>query len=301
MKIGVSSYCLDSLMEKGRMTLCEVIDWIAAQGGESVEFVPFAYQFSDEANGKIDTEFIRRVRRRVSDAGIEAANYSVLANLCVEDDEAYEKEVARICHHVDVAAELGVPRMRHDISAFRRPLNQNGLHDFDRLLPRMIEGTRRITEYAETRGVRTLIENHGFFVNGCDRVERIMNGVNHETYGLLLDTGNIACVDEDPTAAAWRLAKRAEIVHLKDFYIRSRDPGDTTQFDCGGHWFRSYARKYLRGSILAQGDLDIWSILSELKKAGFDGNLMIEFEGLEEPAYATAVSLSNARRIWDEV
>ena len=128
-----------------------------------------------------------------------------------------------------------------------------------------------------------------------------MNGVNHENYGLLLDTGNITCVDEDPTVAAWRLARRAEIVHLKDFYIRRRDPGDTTQFDCGGHWFRSYAGKYLRGSIMGQGDLDMYAILGELKKNGFDGNLMIEFEGLEEPSYATAVSMANARRIWDEV
>lgn len=301
MKIGASTYSLDSLISSGKMTLYEAIDWIAAQGGESVEFVPFAYRFDDAETGKINSEMIAKVRRHTADAGLEAANYSVLANLCVEDDEAYEKEVARICHHVDIAAELGVPRMRHDISAFRRPLDQNGLHDFDALLPRMIEGTRRITEYARTRGVRTLIENHGFFVNGCDRVERVMNGVNHENYGLLLDTGNITCVDEDPTVAAWRLARRAEIVHLKDFYIRRRDPGDTTQFDCGGHWFRSYAGKYLRGSIMGQGDLDMYAILGELKKNGFDGNLMIEFEGLEEPSYATAVSMANARRIWDEV
>lgn len=301
MKIGVSSYCLDSLMAQGKMNLFEVIDWVAAQGGESIEFVPFAFKLSDEATGRIDTELIGRVKRRVADAGIEAVNYSVLADLCVEDDEAFEKEIARICHHVDIAAELGVPRMRHDISAFRRPLDQNGLKDFDALLPRMVEGARRITEYAKGKGVRTLIENHGFFVNGCDRVERVLNGVNHENYGLLLDTGNIVCMDEDPSVAAWRLADRAEIVHLKDFYIRRRDPGDTTQFDCGGHWFRSYAGRYLRGSILAQGDLDMWSILGSLKKAGFDGNLMIEFEGLEEPTYATAVSVGNARRIWNEV
>ena len=301
MKVGVSSYCLDSLMAAGKMTLMEVIDWVAAQGGESIEFVPFAFKLSDEETGKIDTDLIGQVKKRVKDAGIEAVNYSVLANLCVEDDEAFEKEVARICHHVDIAAELGVPRMRHDISAFRRPLDQNGLKDFDALLPRMVEGARRITEYAKGRGVRTLIENHGFFVNGCDRVERVINGVNHENYGLLLDTGNIICMDEDPSVAAWRLASQAEIVHLKDFYIRHRDPGDTTQFDCGGHWFRSYAGRYLRGSILAQGDLDMWAILGSLKKAGFDGNLMIEFEGLEEPAYATAVSISNARRIWNEV
>ncbi len=301
MKIGVSTYSLDPLIASGKMSLTEVIDWIAAQGGESVEFVPFAYRFDDPDSGKIDTEMIARVRRHTADAGLLAANYSVLANICLEDDAAYEAEIKRICHHVDIASELGVPHMRHDISAFRRPLDQNGLADFDALMPRMVEGARRITEYAQTRGVRTTIENHGFFVNGCDRVERILNGVNHENYGLLLDTGNIVCVDEDPQVAAWRLAKRAEIVHLKDFYVRHRDPGDTTQFDCGGHWFRSYAGKYLRGSILAQGDLDIWAILKSLKDSGFDGNLMIEFEGLEEPAYATAVSLANARRIWDEV
>ena len=109
------------------------------------------------------------------------------------------------------------------------------------------------------------------------------------------------CVDEDPSAAAARLAGRAEIVHLKDFYIRRRDPGDSTQFDCEGHWFRSLAGRYLRGAILGQGDLDVYEILGALGRAGFAGHLMIEFEGLEDPAYASAVSLGNARRILGEV
>ena len=147
----------------------------------------------------------------------------------------------------------------------------------------------------------TLIENHGFFANGCDRVERILNGVAHPNYGLLLDTGNIVCVDEDPVAACQALAARTRMVHLKDFYIRSRDPGDSTQFDCGGHWFRSRAGKYLRGAILAQGDLDVYAILGALKKSGYDGCVAVEFEGLEDARYATGVSLANARRIWNEV
>ena len=90
-------------------------------------------------------------------------------------------------------------------------------------------------------------------------------------------------------------------MHLQDVYVRKRDPGDTTQFDCGGHWFRSRAGRYLRGAILGQGDLDIWENLSWLKRTGYDGNIMVEFEGLEDPAYASAVSLANARRIWNEV
>ena len=81
--------------------------------------------------------------------------------------------------------------------------------------------------------------------------------------------------------------------------IRKRDPGDTTQFDCGGHWFRSKAGKYLRGAILAQGDLDIYEILGTIKHSGYDGDIAIEFEGLEDGRYATGVGLSNARRIWE--
>ena len=289
MKIGMSSYCLDREIEQGCMTLLECIDWAARQGADCLELVPFAFRFDDPATGKIDTALI-----------IELVNYSILADLCREGD-ALAAEKARIRHEIDIAAELGVPRMRHDVTAFRRPLAQNTLTDFDRWLPVLTDSARELCEYAATRGVMTLIENHGFFANGCDRVERILNGVAHPNYGLLLDTGNIVCVDEDPTAACQALAARTRMVHLKDFYIRSRDPGDSTQFDCGGHWFRSRAGKYLRGAILAQGDLDVYAILGALKKSGYDGCVAVEFEGLEDARYATGVSLANARRIWDEV
>jgi len=300
MKLGISSYSLDRDIAAGKLTLLQAIDWAARHGAQCMELVPFAFRFDDPDTGKIDQEKIAQVRRHAADAGVELVNYSVLADLLKEGDEQ-EQEVARVCHEVDIAAELGLPRMRHDISAFRRPLNQNTLKDFDALLPRMVEAAQRISEHGRKRGVKTMIENHGFFVNGCDRVERVLNGVNSDNYGLLLDTGNIICVDEDPAVAAAQLADRCDMVHLKDFYVRHRDPGDASQFDCAGSWFRSRGGKYLRGAILAQGDLDIHAAMKALKDVGYAGPIAIEFEGLEDAQYATAVSLSNARRIWDEV
>ena len=205
MKIGLSSYSLDSLIRSGRMSLEEAIDWAAKNGAEVMELVPFAFRFDDPASGRIDTERTRAIRRRASDAGIELVNYSVLANL-LQEGSAQEAEIARVCHEVDIAAELGLPRMRHDISAFRRPLNENTQEAFDALLPQMVDAASCISEHGRKRGVMTLLENHGFFVNGCDRVERLLNAVKTGNYSLLLDTGNIICVDEDPAAAAWRLA-----------------------------------------------------------------------------------------------
>ncbi len=300
MKLGLSTYSINREIVEGRMTLPTAIDWVAAQGGECVELVPFSYKFVDEA-GSIDHDLIRTAVRAAGDAGIEIANYSVLANLLVEDEEAYEAEVERVKTHVAVAAELGAPRMRHDISAFRRPRDENGVQYFEKLFDRMTDAARRISDYGRSLGVVTLLENHGFFVNGCDRCERLLRAVNSDNYRMLLDTGNIACVDEDPAVAAMKLAPMADMIHLKDFYIRKRDPGDTSEFDCGGHWFRSNAGRYLRGSIMGQGDLDMWEILAAVKHSGYDGCIAIEFEGFEEPKYASRVSLDNARRIWEAV
>lgn len=300
MKIGLSSYSLDREIEQGRMTLGEAVEFAARNGAECMELVPFAFNFDGGDVTKVDVQAIAQVKRQARDAGVELCNYSVLADFCKEG-QAWQDEVKRVCHEVDIAAELEVPRMRHDVCSFRRPHSENTLRDFERLMPAMVEGARTVTEYARRKGVMTLIENHGFFANGCDRVERLIDAVNSENYGLLLDTGNIACVDEDPSAAAKTLAGRCRMVHLKDFYIRTRDPGDSHLFDCAGTWFRSRAGKYLRGAILAQGDLDIWQILSELKKAGYDGNIVVEFEGLEDGRYASSVGMQNARRIWSEV
>lgn len=298
MRLGLSSYSLDREIEQSRMTLEQAMDFAAAQGAECMELVPFAFRFDEEKTGKTDFSAINRIKRHAGDAGIALCNYSVLADFCREGEEL-EREIARVCHEVDIAAELGVPRMRHDVCAFRRPQARNTLADFEIWLPVMAEAAARVCAHGKKRGVMTLIENHGFFANGCDRVERILQRVENENYGLLLDTGNIVCVDEDAAVAAATLAPLARMVHLKDFYIRTRDPGDATQFDCAGSWFRSRGGKYLRGAILAQGDLDMEAVLGALKKSGYDGDMVIEFEGLEEAKYASAVSLKNARRIWD--
>ena len=300
MRIGLSSYSLDREIEAGRMTLAEAMDWAAQMGAECMELVPFAFGFED-AEGGIDDTAIARARRQAQDAGIALCNYSVLADLCKEDPAAQQAEIARVKKHVEIAARLGLSRMRHDISAFRRPRGENGWVDYERLFPQMVDAAGTIADFAAGLGVTTLVENHGFFVNGCDRVERLVRTVNRDNYSLLLDTGNIACVDEDPSAAAKRLAPLCSMIHLKDFYIRRRDPGDATSFDCAGSWFTSMAGRYLRGAILGQGDLDIYEILAAIKGAGYDGDIVIEFEGMEDARYASKVGLDNARRIWDAV
>ena len=165
MMLGLSSYSLDPAIASGEMTLYDAIDWAAAQGAECMELVPFSFTFMDDER-HIDSEYIKKVVRHAKDAGIKLCNYSVLADLCKEDPDALRDEVARVKRHVDVAAELGVPVMRHDVSAFRRPHGENGLEYFEKLMPLMVESAGAIADHAAQYGITTLIENHGFFANG---------------------------------------------------------------------------------------------------------------------------------------
>jgi len=56
----------------------------------------------------------------------------------------------------------------------------------------------------------------------------------------------------------------------------------------------------LRGSILGQGDLDIWAIVRLIKNSKFNGYVSLEFEGMEECERGTQISLAMAKAIFNE-
>ena len=297
MKIGLSTYSLLPAIKSGEMSVLDVIQWIADYGGEHDEIVPFGYNLVD------NDSLIEAIRKKAEEVGIEISNYALLANVLQEDEEAYENEIKRLMNEVDIANKLGVMRMRHDVSAFRRSADQNTIIHFEKDLPRMVDACRRIADYAAQYGIITTVENHGFYVNGSDRIIRLIHEVNRPNFKMTLDVGNFLCMDEDPVVGVKKTLPYAVMIHLKDFYLRPsyRDPGGTTLFDCAGKWFRTFSGNFLRGAIIGQGDMDMWEILRLIKNSGYDGYISIEFEGMENCQYGSRVGMDNARRILGEV
>ena len=122
----------------------------------------------------------------------------------------------------------------------------------------MIDGIRELHDYTSERKITTTLENHGFFVNGSDRILHLIQSCGFDDVKMTLDVGNFQCVDEDSVAAVKKCLPYAEIIHLKDFYVRKKSalPGQTEMFNCNmGSWFETMGGRMLRGSILGQGDL----------------------------------------------
>ena len=104
--------------------------------------------------------------------------------------------------------------------------------------------------------------------------------MNDGNFGMLVDIGNFSCADESSVTAVGRAAPYARHVHAKDFHIKSGmldNPGDG--------WFMSRGGNYLRGAIIGHGDIPVKQCISTLARAGYDGYVTIEFEGLEDPMW----------------
>jgi len=234
---------------------------------------------------------------------VPIGNYSLNANFLLLTPERYAEEMKRVKSHMDMVSDMEIATMRVDSASFSRPMSENTMEKFQEEIPVILGAYEELCDYAKPLGITVLLENHGFHANGSERVRQILTGVKRENFAHQLDVGNYTCVDDIPEIAVKKLIPFAKTIHMKDFYIRPshRDPGGAEEFNCENSWFRSVNGTFLRGSILGQGDIDIWNVMKTIKESAFDGDFYLEYEGMEECEYGTAVSFANMKRIYNEV
>lgn len=288
MRIGVSSYSFVRLVRSGALAEVDIPAKAKAMGFDVVEFSAF-----NLPSGVSPEEHADRLRAAAESAGIPIANYTIGADFLNGSNGDLAAEIARVRGEVDIARRLGAPGMRHDATRGFAADHQ-GPRSFDAALPRLVEGCRAVTEYAAGFGIRTMVENHGFFCQDSERVEKLVCAVGHPNFGTLVDMGNFICADENPATAVGRVMPYAFHCHAKDFHLK---PG--TQPFPGEGWNLSRGGGFWRGAIIGHGDVPVLQCLRAMRRAGYDGVLSIEFEGLEDPLQGIALGQKNLRRLLD--
>jgi sugar phosphate isomerase/epimerase len=289
MKIGVSSYSYSRYLREGKLDILGVIKKTAELGFDGIEFSGLS-----QPEGTTDLiAFAGKIKAACAEVGLPIMSYTIGADF-VNAEGGWEKEAQRLHGEVDIAAALGAPCMRHDATRGPGP-DRLGLSDYIEALKILEKGCRAVTEYAAGKGVKTMVENHGYFVQESDRCEALMKAVNHPNFGALVDVGNFVCADDDPVRATTRMAPYAFHVHVKDFHLK---PGSA---DPGRGWGRSRGGNCFRGAIVGHGNVDVPACLRALKAAGYDGFISIEFEGMEDNILGLEIGLENLRRYTAEL
>ena len=276
MKFGVSSYSFSKYMQQSGADYFAVCDLAKKMGYDAIEFIDLSLDVQPAASL---TELAQAIRRHCEEINLPIAAYTVGA------DFLRPNEVQAVMEKVDIAEALGAKVLRHD-AAWSLP---EGM-DWRQLIEKIAPDIRRVTEYAAQKGIRTCTENHGYILQDAERVETLIRTVNHPNYGWLVDMGNFLCADDQPVHAVPIAAPYAFHVHVKDFLYKPADAENP-----GQGWFPSRNGSYLRGTVAGHGVVPIRRCLETLKKAGYDGVVSYEFEGMEENLPALEAALSFLR------
>ena len=157
---------------------------------------------------------------------------------------------------VDAAVILGGHAIR---------VNTFGTNDPEIWIGTVQDGLKKLSEYAATKNINVLVENHGWLSSNAPLVMQAINGVNMPNCGTLPDFGNW-CVKR-ANGERWGTC----LEEYPDYYegIRLMMPAAKAVS----------AKAYDFAADGSQPKIDYMKMLQIVKDAGYDGYIGIEYEG----------------------
>jgi len=277
MKIGVSMYSYVQWFQKGLIDIPGFIREAKRAGAEGVELLEYFYKDLDKDR---DTAL-----KALDETRLPCPIFSVGNNFAKTDPDERLKQLQRIIFGVDEAVRYGAKVVRVFAGDVAEGIT------YDQARGWIIEGLSEGSKYAAEKGVKLALENHGTLAGRGDQVRGIIDDVRAmsgtDVLGANPDTGNFLLVNQPSHEAIQQVASMANMVHFKDV---KEAPANHE----GWAYTALNGKKYL-GTAVGEGEVELGKCIEELKQAGFDGWLSVEYEGVESPITAIPRSIENAR------
>jgi sugar phosphate isomerase/epimerase len=259
-RLGLNAYSFNEPLRAGTLTLDDVVDYCAQQGLDALDATGYYFPGYPAVP---DDEFLLRLKRRAFTNGVTINGTGVRNDFAVEDPEVRQRDVRMVKGWIEAAAKLGAGVVRI-FSGSKVP--EGGT--FDRTLEWMILDIAACVDHARRHGVIVGLQNHNDFVKTAGETIRIVEAVNSEWFGVILDIGSLR--QGDPYAEVEKLAPYAVSWQLKESV-----------------WYGA-----------KEVPTDIVRIKGIIDKAGYRGFLPIETLGPGDPRVKVARFLGEVRRVF---
>jgi sugar phosphate isomerase/epimerase len=266
-KLSLQSLCYRDTFNAGKITMLEIIDKAAEyrMDGVDLHFTHFA---------SIDDDYLEEVKQACLKRGLHMCYIGVSNNFGKTGAELRE-QIDLMKKWTDVAARMGIPMVR----AFGSWV-PDGESD-ESAWPRLVESTKEVAEYGESKGVVVGLHNHN---HGCipatgDQVIRLLDDVDNPYYSHILDTGQylgspgVSLGERGKEDPEWNFYGSIETSAPRAVHVRA---------------------KIYRIASGEEAWLDYDRIMPIIKNVGFNGWMSIVFEGQDELDEPTAVPLANS-------
>jgi len=257
-RLGLNAYSFNEPLRAGTMTLDDLVDYCAQQGFDGLDATGYYFPGYPKAP---DHAYLFRLKRRAFLNGVTISGTGVRNDFAVPDAEARRRDVEMVKSWIEAAAALGATVVRI-FAGLRVP--EGG--SFERTLEWMVPDIRACVEHGRRHGVIVGLQNHNDLLKTADETIRVVEAVNSEWFGVILDIGSLR--QGDPYAEIEKLVPYAVTWQLKEKV-----------------WYGA-----------REVPTDVGRIKAIIGKAGYRGFLPIETLGSGDPRVKVAAFLGEIRR-----
>ena len=260
---SVNAYSFNDELRSGEMDFFDMMEFAADIGLNAVDLT--AYYFSSYPNlpGKPE---IFALKKRALELGLNISWTGVRNNFVTADNEARVTDREMIKDWLAVSSSIG--------SSILRIFTGRNIPDGytkDQVKEWLVKEYILCAQYGEETGVIAALQNHNEFLFTADEVIDILERVDSEWFGLILDISGLRTTD-DPYAEAEKLAPYASYWFIKEhvYHNQVKRPIDMAKM-AAIIKLQGY-RGYISFESLSDGDPKkiIKKMLNEFKRE-FDG------------------------------
>ncbi len=257
LRLSLAAYSFRKYLDlkKPTMTLDEFAELAAGLDLDAIE--PTAYYFKDTSPA-----YMAHLKGKCTRLGLDISGTAVGNKFCLTDPAKLRQEIDMVKTWTENASRLGAKTVR----IFAGNLEKGDSEEDAR--KRCIAAIQEACDHAAKFGVILALENHGGIVSTADQILAIVKAVQHEWFGVNLDTGNFRTAD--PYADIARLAPYAVVVQLKTEIQRQGQKKE---------------------------EADLKRLLDILRGVNYRGYVALEYEAAEDPKTAVPKAIAELKKL----
>jgi sugar phosphate isomerase/epimerase len=182
LKVSLNAFSFNDPLSSGSMDVHDLLDYCSDVGFAAVDIT--AYYFKGYPEVPSD-EYLYEIKRHAFRLGLDISGTGVRNDFTHADPEKRKGEVQLVKNWIEAAAKLGAPVIRIFAGA-RVP---DGF-SWNNVAAWMVKDIEECIDHGKKFGVTVAIQNHNDFIKTAEHVTRIMEMVDSEWFGLILDTGS---------------------------------------------------------------------------------------------------------------
>ncbi|WP_339902763.1 sugar phosphate isomerase/epimerase family protein [uncultured Cyclobacterium sp.] len=186
-KLSLNAYSFNAFLRDKTLSLDGLFNFCAENAIPAIDLT--AYYIKAYPEVPEDRE-LYNIKKKAHYKGLDISGTGVRNDFTLENVVQRKKEIQHVKDWILAASKMGAPVLR----VFAGKAKAQG-GEWKKLADGVIEAMQECAAFGAENGVIVAMQNHNDFIQSADQVNYIMENVNEEWFGLVLDVGSYSLKD----------------------------------------------------------------------------------------------------------